>query len=205
MASFKDYQARWLPLQDHFAQLVTDMVKPDSWQKQEAEGKGNVDVAQEFAKMNQQRNASQIASGINVGSTKFKMGVAASASAEAEARGMAINTGNEAIDKAHLANLTAIARTGQSLATTATQGQGAAGEVASRIAISGAQEANETRAGNYELAGFGIGALGSAGAMKQMGAFGREQMGINPAPITDMSTPAGIGPAPAPTEGQTWA
>jgi hypothetical protein len=160
-ASFKDYQARWLPLQDHFASIVSDMVNPSSWQKQEAEGKGNVDVAQEFSKMDAQRSASQMASGINVGSTKFKLGVAGSASAQSQSKGMAINTGNEEINKAYLANLGAIARTGQGLATTATGGQAAGGEIASRIGISNQQEANVGRSNNAELAGFGLGAIGT--------------------------------------------
>jgi hypothetical protein len=162
MASFKDYQTRWLPVQDHLSSVVSDMAKPDSWQKQEAEGKGNVDVAQEFSKMNAQRNTSQMASGINVGSARFKMGIASGASAEAEARGMAVNTGEQAINKAYLANLGAISRTGQSLATSATQGQGAGGEVASRIAVSGAQEQNAVNAGNVSMATLGIGAIGGA-------------------------------------------
>ncbi len=159
---WKDYQTRWLPLQDHFASVVSDMGQPDSWQRKEAEGKGNVDAAASFAQSDARRTASEMSRGINVGSTKFKLGAANSASAEAESKGLAITSGNESIDKAYLANLGAIARTGQGVASTSVQGQGIAGETASRIGISQAQEQNETRANNYELAGGVIGAVGTA-------------------------------------------
>jgi hypothetical protein len=158
---WKDYTERWLPMQDHFASVVSDMGKPDSWQRQEAEGKGNADVAQAFAQSVAARTSSELARGINVGSTKFKLGAANSASAEAESKGLAIVSGNESIDKAYLANLGAIARAGQGLAGSATQGLGVGAETASRIAISSAQERNAETASNLGAIGFGIGALGS--------------------------------------------
>ena len=200
-ASFRDYQSRWLPLQDHFSSVVSDMGKPDSWQKQEAEGKGNVDVAQEFSKMTAERNAQQMASGVNVGSTRFKLGAAEASAAQAEAKGVAINTGNQSIDRAYLANLGAIARTGQGLANAATGGQAAAGEVASRIGISNQQEANVGTSNNAELMGFGIGALGTKAGMNQIGALGRS-WGIGAAPIVDMSTTSAA--SSAATAAEEW-
>jgi len=183
---WKDYQTRWLPLQDHFASVVSDMGKPDSWQRQEAEGKGNVDAAQSFAQSEARRTASELSRGINVGSTKFKLGAAQSASAEAEAKGLAIQSGNESIDKAYLANLGAVARAGQGLASSSVQGQGIAGETASRIGISAAQEQNAQTASMYGAAGFGLGAAGSPQGLAAISQFGRN-MGIGAAPITDLS------------------
>lgn len=163
MASFHDYQTRWLPLQDHFASVVSDMGKPDSWQRQEAEGKGNLDVAESFARSDQARTAAELSHGFNVGSTRFKLGVTGSASAEAEAKGLAITSGNEQIEKAYLANLTAIAKTGQGLANASMRAQGQGGEVASRIAVSAAQEKNEVTGEKYQLAGQALGIGGMAG------------------------------------------
>jgi hypothetical protein len=191
---WKDYTTRWLPVQDHFADVVSDMGKPDSWQRQEAEGKGNTDVAQSFAQSAAARTSSELARGINVGSTKFKLGVANSASSEAEAKGLAIVSGNESIDKAYLANLGAIARTGQSIANTSTGGQGVAGETASRIAISNAQEANAQTASMYGAAGFGLGALGSpqgVSAMKGLWSAAGGGGGAD-ASMADLTNPAMI-------------
>jgi hypothetical protein len=178
MAQFQDYQSRWLPVQDHFANVVMDMGKPDSWQRQEAEGKGNEDVAASFAQNEARRTSQEMASGINVGSARFKMGVSGSAAAEAEARGLAITSGNESIDKAYLGNLTKIAQTGQQLATSSMQGQGIGGEVASRIALSSAQEQNQMNAMPYEAAGLGLSALASPQGQTQLGQLAR-QWGIS--------------------------
>jgi hypothetical protein len=174
MAQFRDYQSRWLPVQDHFANVVMDMGKPDSWQRQEAEGKGNEDVAAAFAQNEARRTTQELASGINVGSARFKMGVSGSAAAEAEARGLAITSGNESIDKAYLSNLTKIAQTGQGLATSSMQGQGIAGETASRIALSAAQESNASAALPYEAVGLGLSGLASKQGQTQIGQLMRK-------------------------------
>jgi hypothetical protein len=161
--SFQDYQSKWLPLQDHFADTVEQMGASGSWQRQEAEGKGNADAAMQFANQSRARTSSELANGINVGSSKFKLGVSGMASAEAEAKGAGIAEGNEAIDKSYVSNLTSIAQAGQGLANAATQSAGVSAEVASREAISNAQVANAQKANEFGAIGFGIGALGQAG------------------------------------------
>jgi hypothetical protein len=138
------------------------MGQPDSWQRKEAEGKGNTDVAQQFAQIAQKRTASTLDHGINVGSSAYKLGVAASATAEAEAKGAAVNSGNQAIDKAYLSGLTSITKAGESLAGAATGGAALGAEVSSREAITGAQLSNENRANNWNMIGTGIGMIGGS-------------------------------------------
>jgi hypothetical protein len=166
-AEFKRYQSKWLPLQDRLSDVISSMGEANSWQRQEAEGKGSTDVAQQFASMNQKRSVSEMDHGINVGSTSYKLGTAASATAEAEAKGAAVNHGNEAIDKAYLSGLTSITKAGEGLAATATQGGALSAEVGSREAISSAQLANADRANTWGMIGTGIGAAagGIAGSM----------------------------------------
>lgn len=161
-AEFARYSSKWLPLQDHLSDVVTSMGQPDSWQRQEAEGKGNTDVAQQFAQIAQNRTASTLDHGINVGSSAYKLGVAASATAEAEAKGAAVNNGNQQIDKAYLSGLTSITKAGESLAGTAMGGAALGGEVSSREAITGAQLSNENRANNWNMIGTGIGMLAAS-------------------------------------------
>ncbi len=161
-SEFQRYQSKWLPLQDHLSDVVTSMGQPDSWQRKEAEGKGNTDVAQQFAQIAQKRTASTLDHGINVGSSAYKLGVAASATAEAEAKGAAVNSGNQAIDKAYLSGLTSITKAGESLAGAATGGAALGAEVSSREAITGAQLSNENRANNWNMIGTGIGMIGGS-------------------------------------------
>jgi hypothetical protein len=160
-ASFNDYRQRWLPMQQHLADVVNDMGQPDSWQRREAEGKGNVDVSAAFAARDSQQTASMMSRGINPGSSAFKMAVASGATAQAAAKGIAVEKGNQDIDRAYIENLSAITAAGQKLAGAATQGQSVAGEVASREAISNAQVQNQETANTYGAIGFGIGALSS--------------------------------------------
>ena len=157
-SEFQRYQSKWLPLQDHLSDVVSSMGDANSWQRQEAEGKGSTDVAQQFQAMNQRKSVSEMDHGINVGSTAYKLGTAASATAEAEAKGAAVNQGNQAIDKAYLSGLTSITKAGEGLAATATQGGSMAADVASREAISSAQLTNANTANMAGIIGTGIGA-----------------------------------------------
>jgi hypothetical protein len=156
-ARFEDYQARWLPVQQHLGSVVADMGKEGSWQREEAKGKGNVDAAEAFAKTEQQTEARRMASGINVGSSAFKLGVTGSAIDEARAKGAGINSGNQQIDRAYLSGLSTMMQLGRGQSATAASGLAISGELGSREAITAAQESAAERAGNYELAGYGIG------------------------------------------------
>lgn len=180
--SFQDYQSKWLPLQDHYADTVEAMGASNSWQRQEAEGKGNTDAAMEFASQSKAMTSSELAHGINVGSSKFKLGVSGMASAEAEAKGAGIAEGNEAIDKSYISNLSSIAQAGQGLANAATQSAGVSAEVGSREAISNAQVANEQSASKFGAIGFGIGALaqyGMSGGFGGTSSFSDQVAGID--------------------------
>jgi hypothetical protein len=157
--SFNDYSARWLPAQDHLASVVSSMAPGQpSWQRSEAEGKGNADAAIAAENQSRARTSSELSHGINVGSTSFKMGVTGGATAEAEMKGADINQGNEAIDKAYLGGLTSITHAGEGLASAAVQGQSVAGEVGSRIGITDQQVDDSSRAAAMGGAGVGIGA-----------------------------------------------
>lgn len=160
---FQDYQKRWLPLQDHLSDTVLSMGKPDSWQRQEAEGKGNEDAASAISTAMRQRTSGEMNRGINPGSSAFKLGASSLASTEAQAKGAAIEEGNQAIDKAYLGGLTAISKAGEGLAGMAAQGAGIAGQVGSREAISQAQASNASEASKLGAVGFGIGALSQSG------------------------------------------
>ncbi len=161
-AQWSDYTSRYLPVQQHLADVVDQMGKSDSWENKEAEGKGNEDVASEFAKQDQQRTATDFTKGINVGSSAFKMGVTGAASAEAEAKGAAVNQGQEQIRNEYLSGLNSIASSGQQLAGAATGGLAVAGEVGSREAIADQQVSNAQQQGAMSAAGIGIGAIGAA-------------------------------------------
>ena len=185
-AEFQRYQSKWLPLQDHLSDVVTSMGQPNSWQRQEAEGKGNTDVAQQFAAMNQQRSVSQMDHGINVGSTSYKLGTAASATAEAEAKGAAVNQGNQAIDKAYLSGLTSITKAGEGLAGASMQGQSMGADIASREGITNAYISNASQANEMGAIGTGIGGIAAAyiGQQKQpqpgIGGGGSSDAGAGP-------------------------
>lgn len=166
---FQDYQSRWLPVQQHLNDVVDQMGKPDSWQRAEAEGKGAEDVASQFEQANQRRTAQQMDRGINVGSGAFNLGITGSAAAQAASKGAAVAQGNEAIDKAYFENLSQIAQSGQTVANQATRGMSVGAEIASREAISSAQASNATASNVLGAAGFGIGALSSPSAMRQIG------------------------------------
>ena len=185
-ASFDQYRKNYLPMQDHLSDVVSSMGKSDSWQRQEAEGKGNEDAASEFAQAAKARTASELDRGINVGSSRFKMGVAGMATAEAESKGVGIEEGNQAIDKAYLGGLTAIARAGQGIAGAATNSASLSAQVASREAISNAQEANSERAD--KLAGIGF-LVGSAG---QTALGGNPGGGATSNPFTDLGNGYGM-------------
>ena len=162
--SFNDYSARWLPAQDHLASVVSSMAPGQpSWQRSEAEGKGNADAAIAAENQSRARTSSELSHGINVGSTSFKMGVTGGATAEAEMKGADINQGNEAIDKAYLGGLTSITHAGEGLASAAVQGQSVAGEVSSRIGISNQQLSDTQSAQNMQTVGTAIGAAGQYG------------------------------------------
>jgi len=188
-SQWRDYQTRWLPVQQHLADVVNDMAQPQAWQRQEAEGKASVDVASAFQQREQQQTASLMTRGINPGSPAFKLGISAGATAEAATKGAKVSEANQAIDRAYIENLKAITNAGQKLAGSSVQGQGISAEVGSREAISNAQVTNENTAGIIASAGLGLSALASPQGMSAMGDLGRS-WGINPAPITDMSTPS---------------
>jgi hypothetical protein len=149
---FEDYQKRWLPIQDHLSSVVTSMNDPDSWQNKEAEGKAAADVASAFEKADQQRTAAALSHG---------------AAAEAETKGMEINSAHDVITKSYLSGLQSISQAGQKLASGAAGGSAVAGEVASREQLSSAQADQSKSAGIYAAVGTGIGAIG--GAMKSGG------------------------------------
>jgi hypothetical protein len=159
---FEDYQKRWLPIQDHLSSVVTSMNDPDSWQNKEAEGKAAADVASAFEKADQQRTAATLSHGIDVGSSKFKLATAGSAAAEAETKGMEINSAHDVITKSYLSGLQSISQAGQKLASGAAGGSAVAGEVASREQLSSAQADQSKSAGIYAAVGTGIGAIGGA-------------------------------------------
>jgi hypothetical protein len=183
-SEFQRYQSQWLPLQDHLADTISSMAPgADSWQRKEAEGKGSADVAQQFAKVAQQKTVSEMDHGINVGSSAFKLGVTGLAAATAEAKGAAVNTGNEAIDKAYLSGLTSISKAGEGLAGAATQGMGMAADVGSREAISQAQITNAASADKMGLLGAGIGAVaaGMTGPASLTSSFSTNMSALGPA------------------------
>jgi hypothetical protein len=160
IAQFQDYQKRWLPVQDHLGDVVSSMGKSDSWQRKEAEGKANVDTSTQFDQALHQKESQAMSHGINVGSANFKLGVTGAATAEAHAKGAAIEQGNEQITRAYLGGLNSIAQAGNKIAGTATQGLGMSAEIASREAITQSQEDNATRYANMKAAGMGIGLAG---------------------------------------------
>src|ERR1700756_1990475 len=160
-AQWQDYQQRWLPVQQHLADVVNDMANPQAWQRQEAEGKAGLDVAPPFQQRDQQQIASAMTRGINPGSSAFKLGITGSATAQAAAKGAKVAEANEAIDRSYIENLKAITNPGKRLAGQSVQGQGIAAEVASREAISNASVANAQTSSEMGAVGFGLGALGS--------------------------------------------
>lgn len=160
--SYQVYQSTYLPVQQHLTSVLTSMNQPNSWERQEAEGKGNADVAGAFARSDAQQTANEMDRGINPNSAAFKLGATGSAVAEANQKGTAINAGNEAIDKAYLSGLSSIAAAGSSLAQTAGGALGAAGEVGSREAITNANESNTVNAATMSAVGLGLGAAGMA-------------------------------------------
>lgn len=166
---FQDYSTRYLPVQQRLNSIVDEMGKPDSWQAQEAEGKGNVDAAASFARADQQRTAATLDKGINVGSGAFKFGITSNAAAEAETKGAAVNEGRIAISNAYLSGLNDITQTGQGIAGAATGGMAVGAQVGSREAISGAQVTNAENTGPYAALGIGLGALTQAGIPKPGG------------------------------------
>ncbi len=160
--SYQVYQSTYLPVQQHLTSVLTSMNQPNSWERQEAEGKGNADVADAFARSDAQQTANEMDRGINPNSAAFKLGATGSAVAEANQKGTAINAGNEAIDKAYLSGLSSIAAAGSSLAQTAGGALGMAGEVGSREAITNANESNTVNAATMSAVGLGLGAAGMA-------------------------------------------
>lgn len=159
---FYDYQDRWLPITQHLNSVITSMGTSGSPQAAEAEGKGTADVAERFAQTDAARTASDANHGIDPGSARFNMGVTGSAQSEALAKGAAVEQGNQAIKRAYLANLGSVTQQGERLANTAVTGEGAAAQVASREAISGAQVANASTAGTMSAIGTGVGAIGQS-------------------------------------------
>ena len=193
--SFDEYRSKYLPMQDHLSDVITSMGQTNSWQRQEAEGKGNEDAASEFAQASKARTTAELDRGINVGSSRFKMGVGGMATAEAQAKGVGVEEGNQAIDKAYLGGLTAIARAGQGVAGTAVGGASLAGQVASREAISQAQEDNASRADTLGGIGFAVGAVGQSIAGAPPSPFGTTQTGAQQMSFVGdmpMAQPGGI-------------
>jgi len=159
---FQDYQKRWLPIADHLGDVVSSMAPgKDSWQRAEAEGKGNADTAMAFAQDMAQRSAS-LSSGVNAGSSRFKLGVAGAATAEAESKGISIESGNQQITSAYLKGLQSLTAQGGKLAAGATQGMDMAAQITSHEAINNAQVQNSANSGAMQAVGFGIGALGAS-------------------------------------------
>jgi len=172
-SQWRDYQTRWLPVQQHLADVVNDMANPQAWQRQEAEGKGGVDVASAFDQRERQQTASLMTRGINPGSPAFKMGISTGATAEASTKGAKVNEANQAIDRAYVENLKAITNAGSKLAGSSVQGQGIAAEVGSREAISNATVANTQTSNEMGALGFGLGVLGSPEGMSAMRGAGQ--------------------------------
>jgi|SRR5712675_1343548 len=173
MAQWRDYQSRWLPVQQHLADVVNDMANPQAWQRQEAEGKGNVDISTAFRQIENQQTASAMVRGINPGSSAFKLGVTGAAVAEAQAKGLSIEKGNQDIDRAYVENLKAITNAGSKLAQSSVQGQSFSAEVGSREALSNAQTSNERTSGIISSIGLGLSPLGSQAGMSSLRGAGQ--------------------------------
>jgi hypothetical protein len=208
VAQFADYTSRYLPVQAHLSSVVDAMASPNSWENQEAEGKGNADVAEQFARTDQQRTAAQQSKGINVGSGSFKFGVTGAASAEAETKGAAINQAHETIQNAYLSGLQSIGATGQGIAGAATGNLAVGGEVGSREAISGAQVSNAQGAATMSTIGMGLGTvagiLGKPGGDDDPASFnpaGYGATGSGMSPWSGEQLETGSGPTQIPSGG----
>jgi len=162
-AQFQDYSTRWLPVQQHLASTIEAMAAPNSAQRQEAQGKGNVDAAQAFNAQENKIAANDLTHGVNAGSSAFKLHQVGTINDEAGAKASGINTGNEAIDKAYLSGLTGLMQVGKGQRATATGSMAGVAPLASEGAEAAAYESNAVRASNYELGGFAAGAAGQYG------------------------------------------
>lgn len=165
-----DYRTRWLPAQQRLSEVMTNMGKPDSSERQELRGKAVADTGIKFDKAADQVRATGENRGIGASSTAAKLATTGMGSDEAASKGIAVDNSNQTVDNAYFSGLTQLMSLGRGQAGHALTGMAQMSQLGERQAGQDAEESASTRAGYYNLAGQGIGFAGKYGSGGQKAA-----------------------------------
>jgi hypothetical protein len=152
-----DYKTRWQPLQQRTAEVVQSMGKADSWERRQATGKAASDTEQAFGAAEEKADAADMNQGIGAGSSAFRLGQTDMAADKGRARGLVVESGEQAIDDAYIGGLQQLMAIGRGQSTQAARGLGASALIGSRHAEGEAQLAASRRSGQRHTAGVLVG------------------------------------------------
>jgi hypothetical protein len=167
-ARLNDYRTRWIPVQQRLAQTVEAMGAPNSAERQRAVGASNIDTNLQFGKAAEGIASQQANTGINTGSSRFKLAQANLGSDEARSRGIGAEVGQQSIDDAYVQGLTALMGIGRGQSGMAMGGMGKSAQISGQVAAADAANAASARAGQGEAIGTGLG-LGFGAMQKGWG------------------------------------
>jgi len=160
MARFRDYKARWAPLQARLASTVEAMGKEGSPEREKLKTAQAADATVAFDQASDQAAARDTAAGINRNSSAAKLRQAGMRTDRAASIGIGGSISDQMIDDAYVGGLQELMHIGRGEQANATKGIGDSARIAAGIAQNDAAISAQQRAANAEGAGtvVGIGA-----------------------------------------------
>lgn len=168
MNRFRDYKARWAPLQARLAETIQSMGKADSREREQLKTSQAADAAVAFDKAEDAALQRDAAAGIDRNSSASKMRRAGMRTDRAASIGIGGAISDQMVDDAFIGGLNALMNIGRGQQATAVKGMSESARMASGIAQNDAALSAQQRAGNYEAAGTAVG-IGAGAMMRSRG------------------------------------
>lgn len=167
-AKFRDYQARWAPVQAKLATTIQNMHADNSFERGKLKASAAADAGIAFDKAERSIAANDANSGINLGSSAHKLRMAGMESDKATSIGLSSSAADQAIEDSYVSGLSALTQLGRGKEATIGRGMVDSARMSAGIAANDAYLSSVARAGDLNAAGtaagIGLGFLGNRGS-----------------------------------------
>jgi len=156
-AKFRDYQARWAPVQAKYKETLDKAYADNSFERNKLKASSGVDTGLAFDKASRQVDARDAAAGVNLNSSAHKLRMAGMQSDRAASTGLAFNAGDQAIEDSYVTGLGQLMQLGRGKEAAIGRSMGDSARLSAGIAANDAELSARSRAGDLNAVGTAAG------------------------------------------------